>query len=64
MKEIIKVGNLRNESQSGIVLSRGGVLPTEYSVQWKDPPKTIRRVDSFGWYREKREREQRQHESD
>ena len=24
MKEIIKVGNLRNESQSGIVLSRGG----------------------------------------
>ena len=36
----------------------GGVIPSQYSVQWKDPPKTIRKVDCFGWYREKREGEQ------
>ena len=42
MKEITKLGRVRGNHQSGLVLSRGGTIPTIYSVQYKDPYKTVR----------------------
>lgn len=60
MKDIEKIGytNPSNEHQSGLVVGRGGVLPSQYSVQWKDPVKTIRRVSDLRSDRRQRESEQ------
>ena len=36
------VSNDGKKHQSGLVVDRGGIAPTEYAVQSKDPVKTIR----------------------